>query len=344
TQFGEPNWVGTIDTNKISEASGLAASRINPAILWTHNDGSGGKVYAIGTNAVYYGSFDVGTADDTEDIAMGPGPASGVNYIYLGDIGSNDETRGKVRIIRAPEPVIDPAWAQNPVAKKMDSVEVFELRYPDGQYNSEALMIDSVRGELFIATKQLGKSRIYSAPLSSFVNGQTGDLQFVREVQFPVVSGADISADGKMITLRNEQMAYIWIKEPNTFAGDALAGTASAIPVVGTPEEPNGEAIAFNAACTGYYTLSEGVDQPLYYFPKISSGSGTIEFSGIPQRTDQGWQLPFSGCPGMKVGLFRSTDLAQWNLVADKTLAGEEDSFVDNAGTGQVFYRLQTIP
>ncbi|MGN6385909.1 MAG: hypothetical protein ACTHMT_06680, partial [Verrucomicrobiota bacterium] len=67
TQFGEPNWVGTIDTPKISEASGLAASRINPAILWTHNDGSGGKVYAIGTNAVYYGSFDVGTADDTED-------------------------------------------------------------------------------------------------------------------------------------------------------------------------------------------------------------------------------------------------------------------------------------
>ena len=68
---------GFISTYNISEASGLVVSRQNPAVIWTHNDGTyDGYVFAIATNgqllAQHYvpGVFGV----NMEDIAIGPGP------------------------------------------------------------------------------------------------------------------------------------------------------------------------------------------------------------------------------------------------------------------------------
>lgn len=343
--FGEPNWVGTVETSKINEASGIVTSRINPAVLWTHNDGAGGKVYAIATNGVLYGSFDLSkTVDDTEDIAMGPGPLSGKSYIYVGDIGSNDASRSKVRILRTPEPAIDPSWAQNPVSKNIDSVEVFELKYPDGEYNAEALLVDGTTGELLVATKETSKSRIYRAPLSSLVDGQTSDLEFIREIDFPVVSGGDISADGRYVALRNETMAFLWTKQPGESAGDALGGTGTAIPLVGKPEEPNGEALGFTPDGSGYYTISEGSAQPVYFFPRMANGGGTIQFTSAPQRVNNSWQFNFSGCPGSQVTLYRSTDLIDWEAVQSKTATGGSDSFLDSQANLRSFYRLALAP
>jgi hypothetical protein len=344
-QFDSPHWVGTIDTSKIQEASGLAVSRRNPGVLWTHNDGSSGKIYAISTSAVLLGSFSLGkTVSDIEDIAVGPGPDSSTSYVYIGDIGSNDATRDKVRIDRAPEPAVDPAWASDPVSKNLPDEEVFDLKYPDGSYNAEALLIDSIRQELFIATKEPGKSRIYRVPLGNLVDGETADLEFVREIPFDVVSGGDISADGRLVALRNELNAFLWIKDPNQSAGDALGGQGNALPLVGEPEEPNGESLAFTPDSSGYYTISEGADQPLYFFPRLPGGSETVQFSALPQLTSQGWQIPVSGCPGANVTLFRSTDLADWQSLGTRQLTGAGDSFLDATGSTRCFYKLELAP
>ena len=41
---------GFISTYNISEASGLVVSRQNPAVIWTHNDGTyDGYIFAIAT-------------------------------------------------------------------------------------------------------------------------------------------------------------------------------------------------------------------------------------------------------------------------------------------------------
>src|SRR5678816_3059391 len=81
---------GEVTVDTITEASGIASSRRNPGVLWTHNDGSKRKVFAVSTNGFLLASFDVNQAvDDVEDIAVGPGPEPGISYIYLGDIGAN---------------------------------------------------------------------------------------------------------------------------------------------------------------------------------------------------------------------------------------------------------------
>jgi hypothetical protein len=40
TAFGDGVSWGTVSFNSLAEASGLTASRRNPGVLWTHNDGS----------------------------------------------------------------------------------------------------------------------------------------------------------------------------------------------------------------------------------------------------------------------------------------------------------------
>ena len=68
--------LGTVPINGLKEASGIAASRRNPGVLWTHNDGSSGAVYAVAMNGAHLATFYVNVAvSDTEDIAVGPGPA-----------------------------------------------------------------------------------------------------------------------------------------------------------------------------------------------------------------------------------------------------------------------------
>ena len=62
----------------ITEASGLAASRDNSGVVWTHNDSGGAaNLYALGRRAELKATLPLsGAANiDWEDIARGPGPS-----------------------------------------------------------------------------------------------------------------------------------------------------------------------------------------------------------------------------------------------------------------------------
>src|SRR5215203_1068814 len=75
TSFSAGVQTGTIQNSLITEASGIAASRMNSNVLWTHNDsGDSARVFAMtpaGTNLGTYSLTGAG-ATDWEDIAVGP--------------------------------------------------------------------------------------------------------------------------------------------------------------------------------------------------------------------------------------------------------------------------------
>jgi hypothetical protein len=91
----------------LTEVSGLAASRVQPPLLWVHND-SGGQpaVYAIRPDGSLAATYLIAGATNTdwEDIAVGPGPARGVSYLYVGDIGDNLSARDHLTVYRVAEP------------------------------------------------------------------------------------------------------------------------------------------------------------------------------------------------------------------------------------------------
>ena len=101
--------LGEIENDEILEASGIASSRFNQNILWTHNDsGDENRIFAMDINGNHVGEFLLNNIEnrDWEDIAIGPGPMEGVDYIFVGDIGDNRSENDVKHIYRFLEPQV----------------------------------------------------------------------------------------------------------------------------------------------------------------------------------------------------------------------------------------------
>jgi hypothetical protein len=327
--------LGVVGEPELAEVSGVAASRQNPGLLWVHNDGTGADLYAVGTNGTLRGRFRF-SRDllDFEDIAVGPGPDSSRDYIYAGDIGDNNSERENIQIVRVPEPRIT---ASSPAtAADFESEVAFTLKYPDGSHDAEALMVDPITGDIFIATKEDAGFRLYKAIQSDLGINTANVMKLVHKGSFGLVSGGVISADGRRIILRREDAARLWERSPNQSVEQALSGAGEEIPVVGPPEEPNGEGVTFQPSEGGYYTISEGASPAVHLFvPRLLAA-----FEGGPVRTTSGWRLSIRGCPGALVRVEGSADLIQWHLVGQAIIAEEAVALVDPTNFAQRFFRL----
>ncbi|HWN97525.1 MAG TPA: immunoglobulin domain-containing protein [Methylomirabilota bacterium] len=263
--------------SQLNEASGIAVSAYNPGVIWTHNDdGDDQRIFAFNTNGVLLAVGYTGVIlSDVEDMALGRGPMEGLTYLYLGDIGGAgqpNELRNAVKVLRMPEQTISLAWTNNPQAFGFGA-ETFTLQYPDGSFDAETLMLDPISGDVLIATKQNGGTRLYRANLNGALNGSTLEMQFVTTLPFASPSGGSISADGSRIALRRENAAQVWTRCPGESIAQAFGRPPQTIPVVGAPTEPNGEAIAFLPDGTGYVTISDASPgtslpfPPIHFFP-----------------------------------------------------------------------------
>jgi hypothetical protein len=266
-QIGTPVALGSIEAKKLKEVSGAVAGRRNPGVLWVHNDGAQARLFALSTNGQVLATFKLqASVTDAEDIAVGPGPVPGVPSLYLGDIGDNKAERRSVRVYRFPEPRLERGQAADEV-RLITDLELFGLTYPDRPHDAEALWVDPLTGDLWLATKQKQRSRLYRAAAGELRPGATIRLAFVAETPFAEVSGGDVSANGAWLILRREDAAAMWHRAGDEDWAAAFARPPCAVPVVGPPREPNGESIAFAPDGTGYYTLSEGKREPIFFFP-----------------------------------------------------------------------------
>jgi len=274
--FSEGVVVATVAGGEITEASGLAVSRKNAGVLWVHNDsGEKPRVFAIGLDGkviAIYGLWGV-TADDYEDIAIGRGPRSGVDYLYIGDIGDNLAKRSSVTVYRVREP--DTAGASGEL--QLDDVAALELRYPDHPYDAETLLADPRTGDLFLVTRDVGgESRVFRAAFPHTPDAPT-TLEEVAKITFRgagpsdvAATAGDIDASGRLIVVRTYNKALLWERAEGESVAEALAGASVSTPIVGAPDEPQGEAIAFGPDGKSYFTLSEGIEQPLVRFERRS--------------------------------------------------------------------------
>jgi hypothetical protein len=262
---------GSVNSAHLNEASGIAVSSYNPGVIWSHNDdGNDGRLFAFNTNgALLATGYTFLQWEDFEDLAIGPGPVAGASYLYLGDIGGSaqlTEVRSSVRIAR----ILEPRIVGAPGNFGFGNLETFTLDYPDGSFDAETLMFDSITGDIFVGTKQNSGTRIYRANLNSATNGETLVLEFVTTVPFGSASGGSISANGSLIALRRENFAQVWSRCPGESIATAFARPGQNIPVIGPPSEPNGEAIGFLPDGTGYVTISDAASGTSYPFPPIN--------------------------------------------------------------------------
>lgn len=251
--------VGKVESALINEASGMAASRRNPGVLWVHNDDGPACVYALSREGRVLGTYNLAGARmwDWEDIAVGPGP--NVSYLYVGSIGDNNSKRKSITVYRVPEPNADAN--QSAITVNVEGVESIEMIYPDGPRNAETLMVDPRTKDIYIITKE-EPGRVYRAAFPQSTTGKT-TLEYVAKLPFGTATGGDISADGEMIIVRNYFGAYIWRRPKEGPMWKAFEGEGCKASLI---IESQGEAICFDANGGGYYTTSENKHQPIYYF------------------------------------------------------------------------------
>ncbi len=261
--FQEASKTGQIRSSQLSEVSGLVAGRRNPGVLWVHNDsGDGPRLYAVNTRGELLATATVtgAQARDWEDIAAGPGPQPGISYLYVGDIGDNGGQYPSITICRVKEPQVDPNGRQQEV--RTEPSEAISLIYPDGARDAETLLVDPATRDLYVISKRELFSRVYRAAYPQSTS-QTTRLELVCLLPWGFATGGDVSADGTRVVVRSMGWASLWNRDPGQPLWRAFKGKAWTLPLAA---EPQGEAIAFDAAGKGYYTVSEGKDPVIYYF------------------------------------------------------------------------------
>ncbi|MES2063981.1 MAG: hypothetical protein V4456_18810 [Bacteroidota bacterium] len=259
-------------SKEMDETSGLVASAINPGIYYAHNDsGDTSRFFAITIDGklqttIYYTgdkkSRRLGVVD-CEDIAIGPGPIKGKSYIYVGDIGDNASHRKFITVYRMEE---RKNWGTDIIAHAVPVP--LHLKYPDGAKDAEAMTIDPIEKLLYIITKRGDSVGVYTAPLKYKANDTLsltfrGKLFFNGLKPFKWITAADVSADGKQILVRNYEKVYYWQRNVTEPIWQTLKKAPLELPY---KQEKQGEAIAFTPDGKGYYTTSEGVYAPIYYY------------------------------------------------------------------------------
>lgn len=262
---------GHISDPALSETSGIAASSIHADTYYIHNDsGDTSRFFAIKPagqlKTTYYYKGEAGErlgVRDVEDIAVGPGPDKGKSYVYLGDIGDNQAARKYIVVYRVEEPEGDSANHQ----KNVEATPLF-LKYPDKPKDAESMMVDPIEKLLYIVSKRNNSVIVYTAPL----NYKAGDtvtltkrstLHFGGFPPFKWITAGDISKDGSEILLRNYHNVYYWKRTANMPVWEVMQQKPVKLYY---KNEKQGEAIGFTPDGKGYYTASEGIGEPVYYY------------------------------------------------------------------------------
>ena len=269
--YGPPTTITTIKEKSITESSGLAASRSTPGAYWTHNDsGDGPFIYAFDTRGDSLGIFRVTGAQafDWEDMASGPGPDANKSYLYLGDIGDNNEARDEVVVYRVPEPALTAATRKLTKARpgSTEPAEAIRLKYPDGKHDAEALLVHPTTGNIYIVNKvPIANPVVYEA-VAPFTAGKLVTMRRIGEIRVPsifggVVTGGSISPDGRRVALCDYFQGYEIVlpagsRDFNDIWKQKMIGFD-----LGKREQ--GESITYRLDGKAFLATSEGKQSPL---------------------------------------------------------------------------------
>jgi len=195
--------IGTIEDPRITESSGVVASRKYPGVFWTHNDGSKPNSYllfAMTREGKSLCTFHLtGTLiHDWEDIAI-----DGQGHLYVGDIGNNDARRFTLAVHEIDEPNPKLSGATVPVKRS------WKLQFPKAPFDCESLFIWEGYGYVISKVFNDQKADIYRFPLKDTTETLTLEKVVQLKIESPV-TGADISADGSLLALVAKSGAYVY--------------------------------------------------------------------------------------------------------------------------------------
>lgn len=273
-----PHTTGTIAVKAVKESSGLAGSRRDPTLLWTHND-SGGKpvLYGFDVNGQPRGQLKIAGVhnSDWEDLAAFT--LDGVDYLLIADTGDNGggRTNAALHIVEEPNPALMVAGAS------VDASVAWTLpvRYLNGPRDCEAVAVDAAANQVLLITKREQPNTVYSLPLRLPRQGTVpaatpiARLTGIRPSSglgslLPMPAGlmgdritaCDLSPDGRLAVVLTYSDVWLYARPAGGTWADAFARQPQRL-------HPHGlfqaEAVAFTADGRHLYVTTEQASPPL---------------------------------------------------------------------------------
>lgn len=268
--YQKPQIVGKIESNEITESSGLVASRCNKEVFWTHNDsGDQAFIYALNIKGEKLGTWKVSGAknNDWEDLATFK-DEKGECFLYVGDIGNNERTKSEFIVYRVKEPKISDAdknsSRKNP--NTTEAAEAIKFDYPDFRHDAEALLIHPQTGDIYVLSKSLSSAAGVYKLAKNYDLSKTNRLEKIAEFTVPafpngLLTGGEISPDGKRVIVCDYFNAYEIALPEKTKNFDEIWSEKSLIIELG--ERAQGEAVCYSIDGKSIFATSEKRNSPI---------------------------------------------------------------------------------
>lgn len=267
--YSTPKILGKIKSADITESSGVAASRCQENVLWTHNDsGDDAYIFALDLEGNNLGTWKIANAEniDWEDIASSK-DKTGKCYLYIGEIGDNKLRRREHAVIRVAEPTVSDATKSTSKKNSLNisTFEVVRFVYPDFDQDAETLMVEPISGDIYIVTKRVsGPSGVYRVK-PNFGHSESQRAEKVTELSVPsipngFVTGGDISPDGRRMVICDYAQAYEWSLAENVAFDEIWKQEPTRIDL---GKRKGGESVCYSANGSSIFATSEGRNPPL---------------------------------------------------------------------------------
>lgn len=269
---------GHLQVAELVEASGLAASRRDPDLLWAVNDsGNRPVLYALAADGRELGRVTLAGVDngDWEDLAAFTW--RGEPWLLVADVGDNRGQRSQVVLHVLREPQADD---QGRFVGEVRPDWSLRFSYPDGPRDCEALTVDPVAGQILLLSKRSAPPVLYRLPLLPSVDARPlvatliGPLDTIppptpADLLLPYgryrsqPTAMDLSADGRELVILTYRHAYLLHRIPGQEWDVVLDEAPQTIALPDLLTLSQREAACFSADGQSLFVTGEGAGAAL---------------------------------------------------------------------------------
>ncbi|HEX7023797.1 MAG TPA: hypothetical protein VF187_03175 [Gemmatimonadales bacterium] len=202
---------------RISESSGVVASRAFPGRLWTMNDsGNEAMLFLTDSSGAALGAFTVPGARNRDWESLGRGPCGTRECLYIGDTGDNAEKRRSVTLYRVPEPAPPASRGDGETARP----EMLQVQYHDGPHDTEAMYIEPDGAVMLMTKGRSGGILTFRVASGAWRSSGVASADRVDSLPIPaslfagrVVTDAALSPDGRRVVARTYRELWFFDRD-----------------------------------------------------------------------------------------------------------------------------------